>query len=112
MIKKSSVMTTTTALQSLYTVPNGKRTEWKTAWISNISGSHGSFTFTYYNNKTSTTYTIFNAHTLSSKEFFTMGGEQFEFVVMYEGDYIQVSATHPMTAIVSVVEYNDIIQGG
>lgn len=41
-----------------------------------------------------------------------MGGEQFEFVVMYEGDYIQVSATHPMTAIVSVVEYNDIIQGG
>lgn len=112
MIKKSYALTTTTSLQTIYTVPNGKRAEWRLIWISNISGSNGTFDVTYYNKQSNTTFTFFDDHVLSAKDFFNVGGEYHEFVMMSEGDYIQISASQPMTAIVSVVEYNDIIQGG
>ena len=112
MIKKSSALTTTTNLQTIYTVPNGKKTEWRMLWISNISGSNGTFSVTYYNKANDATLSFFDAHSLSSKDFFQVGGAEFEFVMMSEGDYIQISANHAMTAVVSVVEYNDVIKGG
>jgi len=112
MIKKSSALTTTTSLQTIYTVPNGKRAEWKMLWLSNVSGSNGTFDVTYYNKANDATFTFFNDHTLSAKDFFQIGGEFYEFVTMREGDYVQISATQPMTAVVSVIEHNDIIQGG
>jgi hypothetical protein len=112
MIKKSRALTTTTSLQTIYTVPNGKQAEWKMLWVSNVSGSNGTFDVQYYNAESGQTFTFFDDHVLSAKDFFQMGGEYYEFVIMSEGDYIQVSANHPMTAVVSVVEHNDIIKGG
>jgi hypothetical protein len=112
MIKKSRALSTTATLQTIYTVPNGKQAEWKMLWISNHSGSNGSFDVTYYNKESDTTFTFFDTHTLSFKDFFEVGGQYYEFVMMGEGDYIQISATQPMTAIVSVIEHNDIIKGG
>lgn len=112
MIKKSRALSTTATLQTIYTVPNGKQAEWKMLWISNHSGSNGTFDVTYYNKESDTTFTFFDNHVLSAKDFFEVGGQYYEFVVMSEGDYIQISATQPMTAIVSVIEHNDIIKGG
>ena len=112
MIKKSRALTTTTSLQTIYTVPNGKRAEWKMLCVSNVSGSNGTFDVQYYNAESGQTFTFFDDHTLSAKDFFQVGGEYYEFVTMSEGDYVQVSANHPMTAVVSVIEYNDIIKGG
>ena len=112
MIKKSRALTTTTSLQTIYTVPNGKRAEWKMLWVSNVSGSNGTFDVQYYNAESGQAFTFFDDHTLSAKDFFQVGGEYYEFVTMSEGDYVQVSANHPMTAVVSVIEYNDIIKGG
>ena len=112
MIKKSFAITTTPTLQTIYTVPNGKQAEWRLLWVSNVSGSNGTFDVTYYNKQTDTTFTFFDDHSLSTKDFFNIGGEYNEFVMMGEGDYIQISATQSMTAIVSVIEHNDIIQGG
>ena len=111
MIKKSRALTTTGTLQTIYTVPNGKQAEWKMLWLSNYSGSNGNFDVTYYNKESDTTVTFFDNHTLTSKDFFQVGGEYYEFV-MGEGDYIQISANVTMTAIASVVEHNDIIKGG
>ena len=112
MIKKSSALTTTTSLQTIYTVPTGKRAEWKMLWISNVSGSNGTFDVTYYNKSNDITFSFFSDHVLSSKDFFQIGGEYYEFVTIQEGDYVQISSTQPMTAVISVIEYNDIIQGG
>ena len=112
MIKKSSALTTTTSLQTIYTVPNGKRAEWKMLWLSNVSGSNGTFDVTYYNKANDATFAFFDDHTLSAKDFFQIGGEYYEFVTMREGDYIQISASQAMTAVVSVIEHNDVIQGG
>jgi len=112
MIKKSSALTTTTSLQTIYTVPNGKRAEWKMLWVSNVSGSNGTFDVTYYNKVNDITFSFFSNHVLSAKDFFQIGGEYYEFVTMQEGDYVQISSTQPMTAVISVIEYNDIIQGG
>jgi len=112
MIKKSRALTTTTSLQTIYTVPNGKRAEWKMLWCSNVSGSNGTFDVRYYNSESGQTFAFFDDHVLSAKDFFQIGGEFYEFVTMSEGDYVQVSASQPMTAVVSVIEYNDIIKGG
>jgi ABC-type phosphate transport system substrate-binding protein len=112
MIKKSKALMTTSTLQTIYTVPNGKTAEWKMLWISNHGSNNGHFDVMYYNKESDTTFTFFEDHQLSSKGFFDVGGEYYEFVVMHEGDYIQVSADTGMTAVVSVVEHNDIIKGG
>ena len=112
MIKKSSAIPTTASLQTIYQVPNGKKAEWCMLWVSNTSGSNGAFTVTYYNKSNDATMLFFDEHALSSKDFFQIGGKEREFVVMHEGDYIQISATQDMSAVVSVVEFNDIVQGG
>lgn len=112
MIKKSKALSATGTLQTIYTVPNGKQAEWKMLWISNHSGSNGTFDVNYYNKESNTTFVFFDNHVLSAKDFFEVGGQYYEFVMMSEGDYIQISSTQPMTAIVSVIEHNDIIKGG
>lgn len=81
-------------------------------WVSNISGSNGSFDVTYYNKEADATIVFFADHVLSSKDFFQIGGNQNEIVVMHEGDYIQISSTQPMTSLISLIEYDDIIKGG
>ena len=54
-----------------------------------------------------TLISLFDDYTVSSKEFFEVGGNFNEFLIMGEGDYIQVSSTHSCTFIVSVVEYDN-----
>lgn len=112
MIRKSKALSTTPTLQTIYTVPNGKKTEWCMLWVSNISGSNGSFDVTYYNKEADATVVFFADHVLSSKDFFHIGGNQNEIVVMHEGDYIQLSSTQDMTALISLIEYDDIVKGG
>lgn len=112
MIKKSFPLASNATLQTIYQVPNGKRTEWCMLWVSNTSGSNGAFTISYYNKAADATMLFFNDHALSSKDFFHIGGSQNEFVVMHEGDYIQMSSTQDMSAVVSVIEFDDIIKGG
>ena len=112
MIKKSEGRHLTSTLQTVYTVPNGKRADWMMLWVSNTSGSNASLTATYYNKANNATLTMFDDYTITSKDFFQVGGATNEFVCMKEGDYIQLSTTQDCTAIISVYEYNDIIQGG
>ena len=107
MIKRSYALTATTSLQTIYTVPEGARTEWTMLWVSNISGSNATIDVTYYNAASSTTITLFDDYTVSSKSFFRVGGNYHEFLIMGEGDYIQVSSTHACTFITSLVEYDN-----
>lgn len=107
MIKRSYALTATTSLQTIYTVPVGARTEWTMLWVSNISGSTATIDVTYYNAASSTTLLLFDDYTISSKAFFTVGGDFNEFLIMSENDYIQVSSTHPCTFITSVIEYDN-----
>jgi len=49
---------------------------------------------------------------VSSKDFKDIGGQINSFVMLEEGQTITASATQSMTLIVSIIEHNDIIQGG
>jgi hypothetical protein len=71
------------------------------------SGSNATIDVTYYNAASSSTLLLFDDYTISSKAFFEVGGNFNEFLIMGEGDYIQVSSTHSCTFIVSVVEYDN-----
>lgn len=114
MIKKSFGASLTTTEVTLYEVPNGKRTEWKMLYASNIGGSNTTFDARIYKASADDYLQMFNDYTVSSKEFFHIGGAQFEFVMLEEGDKILVSSAtnNNITLVVSVVEQNAIIQGG
>lgn len=107
MIKRTYAKEGTATLQTLYTVPDGARTELVMLWISNISGSNGTVTVNYYNSASSTTIKILDGYTVSSKTFFRVGGEVNTFLVMGEGDYIQISSTQPCTFIASLIEFDN-----
>lgn len=107
MIKRSYALEATTSLQTIYTVPEGARTEWTMLWISNTSGSNATIDVNYYNAANATTIKIFDDHPVSSKDFFTVGGNYHEFLIMSENDYIQVSSTQPCTFITSLIEYDN-----
>jgi len=107
MIKRSYALEATTSLQTIYTVPEGARTEWTMLWVSNTSGSNATIDVNYYNNASSTTIKLFDDYTISSKAFFHIGGNYHEFLIMGEGDYIQVSSTQPCTFITSLIEYDN-----
>jgi len=68
MIKRTYALGATTSLQTLYTVPDGARTEWTMLWVSNTSGSNGTVDVNYYNNASSTTIKLFDDHPVSSKD--------------------------------------------
>lgn len=112
MIKKSVGQALTTSLTDIYTVPTGKKAEWVLLYVTNTSGSTESFTVKYYNAASATALTVLDGYSLSSKEFFQLGGNYNEFIFMREGDKIQASATAAATILVSLIESNDIIQGG
>lgn len=112
MIKKTFGLSLTPSYQTLYTVPNGKKAEWVLMYVTNTSGSTSSFSVRYYNAASDTLLTIFNSYSLGANAFFKIGGGEFEFIAMGEGDYIEALDGAGMTMLVSVVEYNDIIKGG
>ena len=112
MIKKSygAALTGTTA--TIYTVPTSKKAEWVLVYITNTSGSNGSATLQYYDASQDATLNILDGYTITAKQFFQIGGNVNEFILMRSGDQIKASATQPMTMLVSVIESNDVITGG
>ena len=114
MIKKTYANTLTTTEQTLYEVPLGRKAQWSMLYSINISGSTRHFTVKVYKSAQSTTLILFDEYTLSSKEFFKIGGGENEFVMLEEGDKVLVtgSANDSITMVLSLVEYNDIVKGG
>lgn len=112
MIKKSVGAVLTTTLTDVYTVPNSKKAEWVMLYVTNTSGSTATFDVDYYDASESTSFPIFDGYSLSAKNFFQIGGDYNEFIYMQAGDKIKASSSAPMTLLVSLIEHNDIIQGG
>ena len=114
MIKKTfggSLLTTDT---TLYEVPAEKKAQWVLLYATNTSGSTSDFSVDFYDASESATLAVFDSYSLSSKEFFKIGGEFNEFISMKAGDKIIASCStdNAFTMLVSVIEENDIIQGG
>jgi hypothetical protein len=112
MIKKTFGLPLTSSYQTLYEVPAGKKAEWVLLYVTNTSGSTSDFSVRYWNNEASSYLTIFDDYSLSSNEFFKIGGGDNEFIALQEGDKIEALDGNGMTALVSIIEYNEIIQGG
>ena len=105
-IRKSFGATLTATPVAVYTVPTGKKAEWVHAYITNVSGSNGTIEMSVNG------LALLNDYTVSSKDFKDIGGQINSFVMLEEGQTITASATQSMTLIVSIIEHNDIIQGG
>ena len=112
MIKKSFGLPLTTTYQTVYTVPTGKKAEWVLLYVTNTSGSTSSFDIRIWNEANQSYLTMFDGYSLAATEFFKIGGGANEFVMLAEGDRIEALDGAGMTMMVSVIEYNDIIQGG
>ena len=104
--KRSTGKALTGTLTDIYEVPDHKLAEWVLVYITNTSGSNGTYTLSYYDASENATLDVLNAYSISSKEFFQIGGEFNEFIVMEEGDKIQASGTQDGTILVSVIEHN------
>ena len=114
MIKKTfggSLQTTDT---TLYEVPTSKKAQWVLLYATNTSGSISNFSVSFYDSSESVTLDVFDGYSLSSKEFFKIGGEFNEFISMKAGDKIvaNCATNNAITMLVSVIEENDVIQGG
>jgi hypothetical protein len=104
--KRSVGAALTTTLTDIYEVPANKRAEWILVYITNTAGSSENVTVTYYDASQSASLPILAGYSLSSKEFFQLGGQYNEFIMMEAGDKIQASATSSATILVSVIEHN------
>lgn len=105
-IRKSFGATLTATPTAIYTVPTGKKAEWVHAYITNVSGSNGTVDMSVNG------LVLLEDYSISSKDFLDIGGNENTFVFVEAGQTITASATQSMTLIVSVIEHNDIIQGG
>lgn len=104
--KKSTGAALTGTLTDIYEVPANKRAEWILVYITNTSGSNGTYTLSYYDASASATLPVLDTYTISSKSFFQIGGQYNEFIMMEAGDKIQASGTQAGTILVSVIEHN------
>ena len=108
--KRSAGKALTNTLTDIYEVPDHKLAEWVLVYITNTSGSNGTYTLSYYdasgNSGAGATLNVLDGYTISSKEFFQIGGKFNEFILMEEGDKIQASGTQNGTILVSVIEHN------
>ena len=112
MIKKSFGGVLTTSYTTIYEVPQGKKAEWVLLYVVNDSGSTSGFSVRKYNAQSATNIQIFDDKSLSDGEFFKIGGGYNEFIMLAEGDKVEALDGGGMTLLMSVIEYNDIIQGG
>ena len=113
MIKKTFGLSLTNSFQTAYEVPTGKKAEWVLLYVVNSTGSTSNFSVRTYNAATSTYSTYFDNKSLQNGEFFQIGGGVNEFIMLAEGDRIEASdGVAGMALAVSVIEHNDIIQGG
>lgn len=111
-IKKTVGAALTTSYQDIYTVPDGKQAEWRLMFITDTAGSTISVDVQFYDASETTTLQVLSSYSLGSNEFLQIGGDYFEFINMNEGDIIKAKASAGATILVSVIESNDIIQGG
>jgi hypothetical protein len=105
-IRKSFGATLTTTPTAVYTAPPSKKAEWVHAYITNVSGSNGTIDMSVNG------FVLLNDYAVSAKDFLDIGGTSNSFVILEAGQTITASATQSMTLVVSILEYNDIIQGG
>jgi hypothetical protein len=114
MIKKTFGANLTTSEVTLYEVPVGKKTEWRMLYATNIGNANKKFNARIYKASADAYLQMFDSFIVNTKDFFNIGGDTFEFVMLDEGDKILVEgdSNGDITLIVSVIEYNDIIQGG
>jgi len=114
MIKKSFGANLTTTEINLYTVPEGKKTEWRMLYATNLGSANKKFNARIYKAADDVHLQMFDEFIVNTKDFFHIGGDQFEFVMLEAGDIIKVSGEtdNDITLLVSVIEYNDVIQGG
>jgi len=104
--KRSIGAALTTTLTDIYEVPANKRAEWILVYVTNTSGSTETFSVTYYDASQTASLPVLSGYSLSSKEFFQIGGQYNEFIMMEAGDKIQASATSDATILISVIEHN------
>mgnify|MGYP001044106706 FL=1 len=104
--KRSVGAALTTTLTDIYEVPANKRAEWILVYVTNTSGSTETFSVTYYDASADASLPILSGYSLSAKEFFQIGGQYNEFIMMEAGDKIQASASTAATILVSVIEHN------
>jgi hypothetical protein len=112
MIKKTFGAALTTSYQTIYEVPIGKKTEWVLLYVTNTSGSTSGFSVRMWNEEAQAYMTVFDDYSLSSNEFFKIGGSENEFIMLKEGDRVEALDGAGMTLLMSVIEYNDRIKGG
>ena len=114
MIKKSFGAQLQTTDTTLYTVPTGKKAEWVLIYATDTSGSTTDFDIDMYDASESATMKVLDGYGLSANDFFKVGGEPNAFIMLDEGDKIigRCKANDDVTCLVSVIEHNDIIQGG
>lgn len=104
--KRSVGAALTTTLTDIYEVPANKRSEWILVYVTNTSGSTETFSVTYYDASANASLPVLSGYSLAAKEFFQIGGQYNEFIMMEAGDKIQASASSPATILVSVIEHN------
>lgn len=111
-IKKSVVKTLTGSTTDIYEVPTNKKTQVTFIYLKNESGSTATAELDYYDSSETTTFAILDGYSLQSKDTFELFGNDNKFLIIHSGDKITASATGSMTLILSIIEENDIIQGG
>ena len=112
MIKKTFGKALTTSYQDIYTVPAGKRAEWRVLFITDTAGSTISVDVQFYDASETATLQVLSSYSLGSNNFLQIGGDYYEFINMKEGDIIKAKASAGATCLVSIIEENDVIQGG
>lgn len=112
MIKKTFGGPLTTSWATIYEVPTGKKAEWVLLYVVNDTGSTSNFSVRMYKASADSNILIFDDKSLADGEFFKIGGGYNEFIMLAEGDKVEAIDGAGMTLLLSVIEYNDIIQGG
>lgn len=113
MIKKSFGLELNSTYQTVYEVPNSKRAEWVLLYVVNHTGSTDSFDCRVYKAANDAYIELFIDKSMSDGESFQMGGNVNEFVALENGDRIEAkNGASGFTLLVSVIEYNNVIQGG
>jgi hypothetical protein len=112
MIKKTFGGALTTSYATIYEVPAGKKAEWVLLYVVNDTGSTSDFSVRIYKAEADSTIQVFDDKSLQDGEFFKIGGGFNEFIMLAEGDRVEASDGAGITLLMSVIEYNDIIQGG
>ena len=72
MIKKTFGKALTTSYQDIYTVPDGKRAEWRVLFITDTAGSTISVDVQFYDASETATLQVLSSYSLGSNEFLPM----------------------------------------